>query len=1103
MYVFSNSTTNAAVLNSIDNFKLQARITGTVNGISFTDANIVGGSFSITNQCSSETELSIGQVYVGELNISLTGLTIDRYSLYGKRIIPTYGIYVNSAWRNIPLGTFIISEVEVTNKGIDIRAYDNMSLFDVPFEATSLSGTPRNLAVAACNACGLTLATTATQFNAFVNHGVTLTATQTTDSEGNNSIPQFSTYRDVIAAIAQVSCCNVLINRSGEVVFQPYPSTAVATIDISHRMAGGMTADYETYYDSILYTDPATKKQTKYSRSNPSGLTMDLGDNPLINTAAVRNAILNGLTFRFHPFRMNVLNAPLYDLMDCIYLPDGIGDGTKLYCITKYTWTYHGSYQLVGAGQDPKLVSVVSAAQKSAARANFIASQKVDSTEMENAINAATAQITGNNGGYVVLHDSNNDGEPDELLVMNTPSINTATKVWRFNLNGLGHSNNGYNGTYGLALTADGAIVANKVTVGTLGDLAGKNYWNMETGDISISAAGNIDTITTYYAESYENVPPQWDAPTAYLLDADGKALYDADGNRLRAKSIWNTTRPTTVSSMYRWMRQYIVYTDGSTALTDASPMQDYYGRANLVMQASTDANGTPIGVMSGLADYIKFTAGQLEISSPQFTLDRDGNATFAGMITASQVKTGSMISTNGMATVDLDNAEIYVTDSTYRRAMLRGDAGALILLHSTNSGSTYTEVGSLWVNNSNSRSIANIDTIQVGRYQAAPTAQLRANQAIAEWNYSDNEAYLSANRIRIRATDGSALYPVLTWDTTESTPGTKLTTDYAEVTKITGQSYWGSNGEVIHYSATGGNVLRAISFQAGTESTNQTAISWDATNSMVDVRAGVFKLRNSGTLYSVLSWDSTNSGTKVTTSYGSITNLTSTNITGTKYIGNSYWGSNGEVMHYTSSGGNNLFRAYQYQIGTEADHKTLASFTSGSVSVSASSFSATGSYSIDAGGTSKTIIGKLTDNTTYIKIDDFYLGGNSTAVGTFKTASGSTTSLPNNTATNVCSISLTKGLWLVNAQFNMPVATGDSGRVYVSISTASATLAYSAYTNVAVNGAAQAAYATNLTRILEVTGSSATVYMVANQTTGASKTLTTSRIVLNAICIK
>ena len=87
---------------------------------------------------------------------------------------------------------------------------------------------------------------------------------------------------------------------------------------------------------------------------------------------------------------------------------------------------------------------------------------------MAEAIARATDLITGNLGGYVVMHDSNGDGEPDEILIMNTADISTATKVWRWNKNGLGYSSTGYAGTYGLAMTADGEIVANFITTGTL-----------------------------------------------------------------------------------------------------------------------------------------------------------------------------------------------------------------------------------------------------------------------------------------------------------------------------------------------------------------------------------------------------------------------------------------------------------------------------------------------------------------------------------------------------------------------------------------------------------------------------------------------------------
>ena len=95
--------------------------------------------------------------------------------------------------------------------------------------------------------------------------------------------------------------------------------------------------------------------------------------------------------------------------------------------------------------------------------------QVVDKTKstLEKAIDRATQLITGNLGGHVVLH-TGADGTPDELLIIDTTDINTATKVWRHNLSGWGYSNTGYNGKYRLAATMDGAINADFITVGTL-----------------------------------------------------------------------------------------------------------------------------------------------------------------------------------------------------------------------------------------------------------------------------------------------------------------------------------------------------------------------------------------------------------------------------------------------------------------------------------------------------------------------------------------------------------------------------------------------------------------------------------------------------------
>lgn len=68
--------------------------------------------------------------------------------------------------------------------------------------------------------------------------------------------------------------------------------------------------------------------------------------------------------------------------------------------------------------------------------------------------------------GHVVIYPSLAD--PQEFLIMDTTDVKTAKDVWRWNDGGLGFSSTGYNGTYGLAMTSNGAIVADMITAGTL-----------------------------------------------------------------------------------------------------------------------------------------------------------------------------------------------------------------------------------------------------------------------------------------------------------------------------------------------------------------------------------------------------------------------------------------------------------------------------------------------------------------------------------------------------------------------------------------------------------------------------------------------------------
>lgn len=89
------------------------------------------------------------------------------------------------------------------------------------------------------------------------------------------------------------------------------------------------------------------------------------------------------------------------------------------------------------------------------------------STILNSAIENATQLIKNSMNGYITT-TMNENGVPTELLIMDTPDKETATKVWRWNINGLGYSETGYDGEYALAITMDGSIVADRITTGTM-----------------------------------------------------------------------------------------------------------------------------------------------------------------------------------------------------------------------------------------------------------------------------------------------------------------------------------------------------------------------------------------------------------------------------------------------------------------------------------------------------------------------------------------------------------------------------------------------------------------------------------------------------------
>ena len=223
------------------------------------------------------------------------------------------------------------------------------------------------------------------------------------------------------------------------------------------------------------------------------------------------------------------------DLGDTVHIYfEALGISAALKCVSVVWDVLEGRYSKVTFGSvQANIAQTIAVQQKEVA-------EKPSTSFMYEAAKRASELITGNLGGYVVIHDSNGDGEPDEILIMDTADISTAVKVWRWNQNGLGYSGTGYDGPFNtLALTADGQIVATAITTGTL------NADLIKAGTIE-DAAGNSTIDMTNGAATLYSLRAKRDL-TIVGIDGLTKGFFSQSGNDQAILELDNTAtnKPT------------------------------------------------------------------------------------------------------------------------------------------------------------------------------------------------------------------------------------------------------------------------------------------------------------------------------------------------------------------------------------------------------------------------------------------------------------------------------------------------------------------------------------------------------------------------------
>ena len=148
-------------------------ISGYIDNIPFTAADVLKGSAAGSNQCADQNNVKLGAVFVGVLKITFVNDIVPRGTWINRKITIFWHQQINdetpAEFEQIPCGEFNVYEANHAAEGVIVTAYDNMCLFDKPLQFTQISGTPYNILKVLADNCGAVLGQTRAQIEALAN----------------------------------------------------------------------------------------------------------------------------------------------------------------------------------------------------------------------------------------------------------------------------------------------------------------------------------------------------------------------------------------------------------------------------------------------------------------------------------------------------------------------------------------------------------------------------------------------------------------------------------------------------------------------------------------------------------------------------------------------------------------------------------------------------------------------------------------------------------------------------------------------------------------------------------------------------------------------
>ena len=502
---------------AFQNSKQEAVIT--MGAVTITNEDILEGGMVINRSTQSGTSLEIGSVIASELALQLQNFDgrFDAVDFEGETLEVEIQASDEHNTYTLPMGYFIIDEVKKQNRKVQITALDRMAVFDKDVSGMT-SMTLAQVVIWCASSCNVPCLITTSDLSIYPNYDVTVSPVE----------DESHTYRELLSWACECMGICAYADWTGALQVGWYADTGV---DIGQ---GEVKEGTMVFAENPIVVTGVKVDNTVFGTS---GYVLQVTDNDFateeyMTIGADLLTYLSG--FEYLPFSCTVLPMPWLWPLDG---GDIEGEST---IITNVTFKLNGYTALVAKGESLTKKGMASAnpltrresalvkALQEAARADT--DQKIDNLLLMNQLAAYSM------GLYPHVQEL---GDGSKVFTYtDAPDIEDSTKVYRFNANGFFVSNDG-GVTWNSGLDGDGNLLvhiltADTIVTGTIRDATNTNYWNLDTGDMQVTATVSIDVGGRNYVRRSNTLGFEEDAFT-WMFTFNGNQA-TLNGNKMEVR---------------------------------------------------------------------------------------------------------------------------------------------------------------------------------------------------------------------------------------------------------------------------------------------------------------------------------------------------------------------------------------------------------------------------------------------------------------------------------------------------------------------------------------------------------------------------------------